>query len=219
MIFAPFGLRPVGYASASVWNGRVSTYALLNTNGAGVVTYATSLYAGDPVTIANGGSLIHGHPIVQQAADTGVWLGAFKGVNYVDTNGQAVYSNKWVASTPVKPGTEILVEVIDDRDVIFEIQAANDGPAVGGVTAAQIMDNANFGQVAQWTPNLATGISGAFLRTGTIANTSTFPMKIVGLGAIGGSIGTSDNALGVNYNIVLVKPNQHVFVTGTQTGA
>lgn len=206
MNFAPFGLRPVGYANASDWNGQITRYSIDS-------AYATALYSGDPVQVAGSASAITGYATIAQAADTGQWTGVLKGVTYIDPTGLTRYVKSWTPGTLVQANSEIIADVIDDASVIYEIQVAANNAAIGSIVAANIQLNANFGTPAQWTPNTQVGLSGAFLRTDTIAVTATFPLKIIGLAFQLGS--NAGNAFGANYNIVRVIPNQHIYRTGT----
>ena len=206
MNFAPFGLRPVGYANASDWNGQITRYSIDS-------AYATALYTGDPIQVAGSASAITGYATIAHAAATGQWTGVLKGVAYVDPTGLTRYVKSWTPGTLIQANSEIIADVIDDPSVIYEIQVAADGPVAGNIVADNIQLNANFGQVAQWAPNIQVGLSGAFLRTDTIAPTNTFPLKIIGLAfQLGANAG---NAFGVNYNIVRVVPNNTIYRVGT----
>ena len=89
--------------------GRLNEYPL-------ATTYGTALGDGDMVTLLADGS-------VGLASASTFYIGVFKGVKYVASDGSIVYRKNWIASTAEKSGTTITALVMDDPGAIYEVQA------------------------------------------------------------------------------------------------
>jgi hypothetical protein len=128
-------------------------------------TYTTALFSGDPVEPNAAGYIIQGTGSANIA-------GIFVGCKYLSTSQKrTVWSNYW-------PGSDNTgnVEAYIINDPNAQWVASGDSSTSLWVQAAI---NANCGY-AIGTGNTATGISGAYLDSTTIATTSTLPFRILG---------------------------------------
>jgi hypothetical protein len=159
---APSGLRPV-----NMQGGQVMTHGirLLPITAA----YATSIFFGDPVKIVAATGTCE-----KETGTTGLKpVGVFLGCEYQDTAMGLFHRQFWPASTVVKTNTTAWAYVIDDPDALFEIQAS------GSVTQNKLGLNANIINPAAVASQLITGNSKVSLDITGIANTATFPLRIV----------------------------------------
>lgn len=187
---APFGLQPYGYITGGTYNGATNQYAIAS-------GYNTDLFTGDPVYYAANGTIVRA-----TAGDTNPWFGTFRGVKYTDANGNFVFSPYWPANTVTFGAANAVALVTDDPNLLYNIQSA------GTIAAADIFQNGNFDfGVAGST---RTGQSGARLAAAT-GTTATFQVKILAL------VPRVDNAFGVQFNNVLVLPNNNPYKGGTGT--
>lgn len=166
-VLAPFGLIPLKSLTSGSGEFREETYNIAS-------TYGTALYINDPVTLTGTGRNI------ERAATTGGCLGVYLGSQYTPSTETMTnpFKKVWVASTTLKTGTVAYANVCDDAFMEFLIQA--DGP----VAEADIGLNANFAY--DTAGNAATGRSGAAMDVTGIANTATFPLRILGYAEIPG---------------------------------
>lgn len=132
---APFGFKPHRHRSGG----------LIRENEYPIATgYATDIYTGDPVKLLNDGT------IARAAAGDRI-LGIFRGVQYVDSEGNQKFGSRWPASTTA---TSIKASVMDDPNVSLLVQS--------GGTPAQT----NVGNLADHvagTGSNYTGQSGDYL--------------------------------------------------------
>jgi hypothetical protein len=186
---APQGLQPQQHQNGSLWNDQLSPYKISD-------QYTTSLFKGDPVTLAAGYLAIG----VAGAAIIGV----FWGCKYINSIGTYIFSPFWPASTVTQAAAGADAFVVDDPTVLFNIQTS-----LAGITQASIGSNANF---LAGSGSTITGQSGYTLDSSTIATANpTRSLKIVALTP------NVSNAFGVNYNNALVKINNDVYNGGTGT--
>lgn len=188
---APKGLEPVRMADGSAWTGALNSYQI-------ATTYASSIFTGDPVTIANTGFLERG------AAGSAI-VGVFAGVKWIDSLGTARFTPYWPGNPGVLTGSTVEALVIDDPNVVFTIQETNNLGAAG--TPLALADrglNANFLYTAG---NTATGQSAVSLDNSTEATTATLNLKILQLDP------TPGNAVG-NFANWLVMINNHLYKGG-----
>ncbi len=89
--------------------GRLNEYPI-------ATTYGTSLGDGDMVKLIADGS-------IALAGATDPYIGVFKGVKYVASDGSTVFRKNWIASTAEKSGTTILALVADDPSAVYEVVA------------------------------------------------------------------------------------------------
>lgn len=216
LTFTPFGLNAVIGRTGSTANGQVNTYAI----AAG--QRGTSFYENMPVNIAGVADEISGKNSITVSSQDGVMLGVFVGVEYINTSGEAVFDNKWIANTPVKAGTAVLAKVYDNPEQEYDIicaagNSAVGAPVAGSIAAVNVGLNATFGGTIGTGSN-STGKSYAFLSTNNaggasnLAATATFPLNILSLSDTPDYMG---NAFDVNYNIARVRLNNTVYRAGT----
>lgn len=187
---APLGLVAVSTYGSAPWSGAFWTYQI-------TPAYATNLFQGDLVTMANG-------LITRYEAGTPNPVGIFLGCRYTDTNGFVQFSKIWPASTAVFPGTTAVANVITDANTIFSIQT---NATVIPTTTNAVNKNADVSFTT--AGNVRTGQSGMTLDTNTFATTATLPLHILGFDPIPG------NVSGTTYANLLVKLN----ATSTNAGA
>lgn len=160
----PYGLRPVNLIGGQPFAG--STRMLPIVSG-----YATSIFYGDVVKLANTGYI---------QKDTGTTaltpVGVFLGCQYIDSTYGFTTRQMWTASTVPAGAVAAYAFVCDDPDTIFQIQAT------AAVTQAALGQNA---AVVQNAGDTISGDSRVSLNAATVANTNTLPLRIVGFG--GGS--------------------------------
>ena len=101
----PFGFRPFRHLMGGTPN-RFMEYPI-------ATGYGTAIGTGDPVALISDGT------ITQCAANTRV-LGVFMGVDYLNADGEAIFSAYWPASTTA---TDIKAHVIVDNAVTYEVQS------------------------------------------------------------------------------------------------
>ena len=182
---AAFGFRPVRHMFGGVV--RPSEYRIAG-------EYGTALYRGDPVKSVGTGRT------VEIAVTSTNALGIFDGCQYVNAQGEIVFSPYWPASQTIKAGSEVRAFVYDDPNILFEVQA-------DGLVAA-----ADIGHTADWasgTGSALTGQSKYELESAGIA--SDAGLKIVDI------VRDGVNAFGANAR-VLVLINEHEHRPGTFTG-
>ena len=121
-------------------------------------------------------------------------VGVFMGCEYEDAALGLFHRNFWPASTVIKTGTNAWGYVVDDPDVLFELQAN------GLVAQASLGLNCNLVQTAGST---ATGRSAVAAAIAGIANTATFPVRIVDFVRRPGS------AVGDAFTDLIVRLNTH----------
>lgn len=188
---APKGLEPVRMADGSAWTGAMNSYQI-------ATTYASTIFTGDPVTIANTGFLERG------AAGSAI-VGVFMGVKWIDSLGTARFTPYWPGNPGVLTGSTVEALVIDDPNVVFTIQeTSNTGTAGTPLALADRGLNANFLYTAGST---ATGQSAVSLDNSTEATTATLNLKILQLDP------TPGNAVG-NFANWLVMINNHLYKGG-----
>lgn len=211
---SPKGLVPAIYNDGSIWNGQLTEYLIPS-------GYATSIFTGDPVSFVNSGTIGIG-------TIGGAIVGSFQGVKYIDSTGKPQFSAYWPANTVTQGALPATALVCDDPNVLFDIQVAS---AAGGTVAAptlvqaNMFRNANFGvAVTSYNPisgvtpaanpgagSTATGLSGYYLASNTIADTATLNLKLMRFTQKPGNIA------GVVFNNALVKINNHYYNGGTGT--
>lgn len=176
-----FGLRPLGNLSAT---GAQKQYGYeIEDNQSGAI------YQGDLVTIV-GGYVVKFAPGTHSAA-----LGVFNGCNYIDpSSGKPTWKNFYPGSVNITSG-KIYVDVLDDPNQLFLIQADED------IEQADIGKNAD---VIGTGGSTTTGVSTMELDSSTVADTAALNLKIVGLWNVPG------NALG-DFAVVVVKINEHLY--------
>ena len=175
---APFGLRPSFHPT-----GLDRAAALTD----GIVSgYASNILKGQPVKYDTSG-------VIQAAAAGDAFLGAFAGVQWVDTTGRPRISNYWPANTAYVTGS-CIAYYYTDANIVYDIQA--DGPMAQTTLGAQ----SDFSAVT--AGSTTTGLSQCTISTSVVAAGSSAQLKIVGL-----TPGV-DNAWGDAYTVVQVQVNE-----------
>lgn len=140
-------------------------------------------------------------------ASTSPVFGVVDGFKWYDTVQQkTIWSNGWNAPGNVLANSAFAL-VITDPMAVFSVQT-------GAASAPAAITQANIGQNAKLvagTPQSGTGISTQYLDQATIADTSTFPFRIIGYGAGVLNDTTSANS----YVEVIANPGAWMATTGT----
>ena len=140
---APFGLRPVSSILGGCWTEKTNEYKI-HASADGQTTYATSIFAGDPVvfspTLAQFGTVARYLPAFADATPSTFSalpiLGVFQSCEYLDITARLIQSPFWPASTNVYPGTSIKAFVIDDPDIVYDIQVSTSKDAAANAFIA-----------------------------------------------------------------------------------
>lgn len=194
-IDAPFGLKPIRYASGAPYNGAVNKYVTVTGDG-------TALFIGDPVvktTGANTARVTSGtevHEIGTLMTVTKATAGDGNMITGVVVGFEANPDAPNLVSRSAS--TERVVLVADDPNLLFEIQADGIvGAASVGLNAVLIYTNSG---------STATNQSGAELDTSSDAPAAdaSNQLLIVGLGKEAGR----NDAASANV-VVVVRINQH----------
>lgn len=148
---APFGLRPISSITGGSWTEKVNEY-FIYASADGTVTYANSIFTGDPVVWAtsNGGTAANGiagtiavynpdytdgTPATFPGTGAAPILGVFMGCEYLSTvtgTNNLIKSAYWPGGgAQVVPGTFIKAYVIDDPNVVYDVQVSTNIAANG----------------------------------------------------------------------------------------
>lgn len=179
-----FGLRPARRRDGAAWTGNLTPVQIAYNN-------SHIINKGDPVISLSSGYI--------DVWASGAIRGVFWGCEYLDpVNNYVNWFNKW--SAPTLASTVVVTAyVIDDPDLIFEIRAKSGLQ----VTQGNVWSNADINNMSA---SVTSGLSQATLNS--VATTSTFPLRIVGLSQIVGNDNTSSS------NIVEVSFNNFELRTG-----
>ena len=155
---APFGLKPVRMMGGAPYSGGQSRYRIAS--GA-----TTPIYQGDLVTQLTAGVLGR-----HAATGTVPIVGVFNGVSYTDpTTGEQVFKNYYPGSIAA---SDIVANVIDDANVVFEVQADDTFPVADLFGNFDIVDYSPVGDTSS-------GISNSEVDVTTGATTATLPLKVI----------------------------------------
>jgi hypothetical protein len=188
----PYGLRPVKRADGMPYAGATSQY-LIDPAGE-----ATNIFNGQVVHIGADGyialSTATGADGTTNALPTGTTLtgsiGVFVGCEYINAQGQLIFSQYYPSGYAAPTGTSIKAYVVDDPNVLFQAQLD------GTIDQSDIGANTFFAAAQSTsTGSTATGNSTSALDATTVTTTAAF--RIV---SVVGSIGDA-------YPDVLVKFN------------
>jgi hypothetical protein len=234
-INAPFGLQPRQSSNGSTWNGQLSEY-LINP------AYTTAIFNGDPVALLNNGTIGRGVPGAPIA-------GVFFGCKYIlggPGQGIPTFSPYWPGNQTIQANTSVTALVLDDRNVLYDVQASNSNPTTTtaaalplGVPLGQLNQNANFAiggvaftdAIVPQNPaagSTISGTSGFYLDCSTISNAATSNLKIIRLTPRPGNVFyTAIDGVGITpivtntpvgaFNNVIVSINNNVYNGGTGT--
>ena len=182
---APFGLRP---ARTSISSQQQNRYRI-------AANYNTSIFQGDLVAMVTGGGIER-----VAAGGSGFILGVFNGCEFTDpTTGKPTFSNHYPASTNA---SDIIANVIDDPNAVFEIQAD---------AAFPVTDLAGNYDILATAGDTTSGTSRIELEVGTSDSTvATLPLKAIDIS----QDPENSDASSANTNVI-VKINNHLFSAGT----
>ena len=182
---APFGLRP---ARTSISSQQQNRYRI-------AANYGTSIFQGDLVAMVTGGGIER-----VAAGGSGFILGVFNGCEFTDpSTGKPRFSNHYPASTNA---ADIIANVIDDPNAVFEIQAD---------AAFPVTDLAGNYDILATAGDTVSGTSRIELEVGTADSTvATLPLKAIDISQDPENSDTST----ANTNVI-VKINNHLFSAGT----
>ena len=182
---APFGLRP---ARTSISSQQQNRYRI-------AANYNTSIFQGDLVAMVTGGGIER-----VAAGGSGFILGVFNGCEYTDpTTGKPTFSNHYPASTNA---SDIIANVIDDPNAVFEIQAD---------AAFPVTDLAGNYDILATAGDTTSGTSRIELEVGTADSTvATLPLKAIDIS----QDPENSDASSANTNVI-VRINNHLFSAGT----
>jgi len=182
---APFGLRP---ARTSISSQQQNRYRI-------AANYNTSIFQGDLVAMVTGGGIER-----VAAGGSGFILGVFNGCEYTDpSTGKPRFSNHYPASTNA---ADIMANVIDDPNAVFEIQAD---------AAFPVADLAGNYDILATAGDTVSGSSRIELEVGTADSTvATLPLKAIDIS----QDPENSDVSSANTNVI-VKINNHLFSAGT----
>ena len=179
---APFGLKPVRMMGGAPYSGGQSRYRIAS--GA-----TTPIFNGDLVTQLTAGVLGR-----HAATGTVPIIGVFNGVSYTDpTTGEQVFKNYYPGSISA---SDIVANVIDDSNVVFEVQADAAMPVADLFGNFDIVDGSPVGDTAS-------GRSNAELDVTTGATTATLPLKAIDIS----EDPDNDDVASANTNVLCVIQN------------
>lgn len=167
----PYGLRPVKRADGMPYAGATSQY-LIDPAGE-----ATNLFNGQVVHIGADGyialSTATGADGTTNALPTGTTLtgslGVFVGCEYVNAQGQVIFSQYYPTGYAAPTGTSIKAYVVDDPNVLFQVQLD------GAIDQSDIGANTFFAAAQSTsTGNTSTGNSTSALDATTVTTTAAF---------------------------------------------
>ena len=182
-----FGFRPVKMLGAA-YNGQgQNEYKIGNNEG-------SAIYQGDPVILVANGAIDVGSTAGAEL------IGIFNGCEYTDpTTGKPTFSNYYPASTNA---ADIIANVIDDPNAVFEIQAD---------AAFPVADLAGNYDILATAGDTVSGTSRIELEVGTADSTvATLPLKAIDIS----QDPENSDVSSANTNVI-VKINNHLFSGGT----
>ena len=155
---ASFGCKPVRMMGGAPYSGGQSRYRIAS--GA-----TTPIFQGDLVTQLTAGVLGR-----HAASGTVPVVGVFNGVSYTDpTSGEQTFKNHYPGSIAA---SDIVANVIDDPNVVFEIQSDEAFPVADLFGNFDIVEQSTVGSTLS-------GKSNTELDTSTGATTATLPLKAI----------------------------------------
>ncbi len=187
---APFGLQPRKHLNGSAWTGQINGFLIQD-------SYATSIFTGDPVTLAAG-------YLVIGVAGSAI-IGVFQGCKYTTAGGTVTFAPYWPASTATLSSVGAAAFVCDDQTVLYDIQNSSATP----IAQVNIGQNANFvaGSGSTITGQSAYALDYTTLATGN----ATRNLKVIEL------VPRPGNTFSTPYNNVYVLINNNLFNSGTGT--
>ena len=172
------GFVPIRYLNGAAWNGATNLYRIPSTDG---LIYSP----GDAIRSVSGGDA-NGIPNIIKAAAGDTARGVVVGILTAIPNNPSIVGTNLdltAQNTPATKTRDYYALVCDDPMVVYELQ--DDGVAT--LTAAACNFNANWVVANPTSPRQN---SATTLNSSTVAVTSTFSLKILGLAQ------RADNAFG-----------------------
>jgi hypothetical protein len=162
----------------------------------GIVSgYSTDILKGAPIRYNSTAGTSVAAGTITNAAATGVWTGAFAGVEWTDTTGRRRVSNYWPASTAYVTGS-CVAYFYNDQNIVYEIQT--DATIAQTALGGEYNFSAGTGFTVTSGSN-TTGLSSTALGVSTAAaNGAQGQMRVVDIAPY------ADNAWGDAYVIVRV---------------
>jgi len=186
---AAFGLKPVRMMGGAPYSGGQSRYRIAS----GVTT---PLFQGDLVTQLTAGVLGR-----HAASGTVPIIGVFNGVQYTDpTTGEQVFKNTYPGSIAA---ADIIANVIDDQNVVFEVQADDIFPVTDLFGNFDVVEGSPVGDTRSGRSNVELNVT-----TGGTA--TTLPLKALDISQ---DPNNSDTA-SANTNVLCVIQNHIMAVKG-----
>tara|TARA_R100000935_G_C2758310_1_gene132568 strand:+ start:58 stop:645 length:588 start_codon:yes stop_codon:yes gene_type:complete len=186
---AAFGLKPVRMMGGAPYSGGQSRYRIAS----GVTT---PLFQGDLVTQLTAGVLGR-----HAASGTVPIIGVFNGVQYTDpTTGEQVFKNSYPGSIAA---ADIIANVIDDQNVVFEVQADDIFPVTDLFGNFDVVEGSPVGDTNSGRSNVELNVT-----TGGTA--TTLPLKALDISQ---DPNNSDTA-SANTNVLCVIQNHIMAVKG-----
>ncbi len=187
---AAFGLKPVRMMGGSPYSGGQSRYRIAN-------NLSGKIFQGDLVKQVTGGGIERA-----AAGSTVPVVGVFNGCQYTDpTSGEQVYSNYYPGSIAA---SDIIAFVIDDKNVVFEVQADDTFPVADLFGNFDIVDQATTGDVYSGRSNVELDVT-------TGATTTTLPLKAIDIS----QDPENDDVASANTNVLCVIQNH---IMGVSSG-
>lgn len=196
-ILNPYGIRPAyspqGQAAARGYpNGIASGY------GTGILKY-------QPVSLNASGQII-------AATSASDWLGVFCGVKWIDASGVPHVSDQWIAGTTysaasgsISNGYGIEVQIWDDPNMVFQIQA--DGPLAQSIGGQVNFTSANIGN-----GSTTVGMSTCTAQASSLTTSGQAQLRIVELADSPSITGSTTNAWGDAFTEIRVMNARHQYI-------
>ena len=169
---SPQGLKPINRLGGLPYAGATRELAVTTNNTNAIFTYqGVNIVAGVPTGIVTTSPTT--------TLNTSTPVGIMVGCRYVDAVGRQIFAQYLPAGAVTAGYTNIIIQIVDDPNALFEIQAT------AAVTAASIGLNAPMTMTAGST---FTGNSKWALTAASIAATSSLALRIVDLVDRAGSV-------------------------------
>lgn len=153
--------------------------------------YGTAIYQGQMIKLATTGA-------IQPAAAGDRILGAFVGVEFVDTSGAVKTQSYWPANQTLLSGTSATVYYYSDPDIVYEVQCD------GSLAATSVGDQADLSNAT--AANTVAGTSQSTLSSSLAGAAGNAQFRILQLSP------RVDNAWGDSYTVVHVQISEHQYV-------
>jgi len=148
---APFGFRPSFHNSGVI---RAKAYTIAS-------GYANNIFQGDPVRLYTDGTIILAtYDGARASSKAGInALGAFAGVEYIDSTGKPTVSDYWPTGITA---TNIVAYVYDDPEILYDVQFTN--PSSGTTVQSYVGKEFDWAYTSTGG-STSTGISNAYIAT------------------------------------------------------